>query len=83
MPPLPLATNSVMLKNIYQFSMSEIILYMYKGVIVHQLSPLNICFTTLLIKMDLACAVPITAPHALLFVLFIISKNYKTITSSF
>lgn len=55
---------------------------MYKGIIVHQLSSLNICFTTLLMKMDLACAVPITAPHALPFVL-IIFKNYKNIISSF
>lgn len=58
-------------------------LYMYKSVIVHQLSYLNICFTTLLIKTDLACAVPITAPHALPSTLFIIFKNYKNITSYF
>lgn len=55
---------------------------MHKGVIVHQLSSLNICFTTWLIKMDLARAAPITVPHALPFVLFIIFKNYKNITSS-
>lgn len=54
MPSLPLATNSVTLKNIYQFSMSEIILYMYKGVIVHQLSSLNICFTTFINKNGLS-----------------------------
>lgn len=61
--------------------MSENISCMYKGVFVHQLSSLNICFTTLLMKMNSAYAVSITAPHALPFIRFIIFKNYKNITS--
>lgn len=42
----------------YQFSMSEIILYMYKGVIIHQLSSLNICFTTFINKNGLSTCSP-------------------------
>lgn len=55
-PSLPLATNSVMLKNIN--SVCQIILYMYKGVIIHQLSSLNICFTTFINKNGLSTCSP-------------------------
>lgn len=63
--------------------MSEIILCMYKGVIAHQRSPLNICFITLLMKNGLSrCSPHYSSPGSPIYTFHNFQK-LKNITSSF